>query len=151
MNDTGRELTQQDILSLEKNLGASLPDDFVNFLTKHNGGEPEQSYISFDGESINVKGDEISFFYGIDTGSEDILKSFTILKTRNPEGLVPIADTAAGNFFLISIRDDSFGHVFYRDHEYEDSREMNFSDKILPSGIIHVRKSFDEFLSDLTE
>lgn len=71
-----------------------------------------------------------------------------LLETIFLRGLY-IEYTHSSNFFLLSLRDDSFGSIYYKDHEQEDFSDFDVDD--LPESIIKVSDSFHDFLSRLYE
>lgn len=132
------------IASLERNLGATLPADFRNFLLGHNGGKRPTpcmiDYVGVDGFRSRAL---IAEFLGVESPSEsDIFKtySFYLNDERIPDCAVPIAKDIAGNLFCIRTDPANFGAVCFWDHELELSNE--------PEGnLALVAGSFSEFVS----
>lgn len=152
MTATGKRLGPEDLERAENELGYELPVAYKKFLLKYNGGVPLESYIDFEAEKLNLPGDEVKKFYGLNAKpANDILYKMKEVGHNLPLGLVFIANTHGGNFFLLSLRDDSYGHIFYKDHEFEDKSPFNPSNNILPESIIKVSNTFSSFLDALYE
>lgn len=149
---SGPVLSEADVNEAEEKLGLSLPQTYKAFLLRHNGGKPEPASIDFEGEKLKLPGDEIKKFYGVGgRPTDDLIHKTKALGDSLPTGLVIIANTHGGNFFLISTRSDSYGQIFYKDHEYEDSLPFEPEEGRLPESIVFVAKDFDDFLSRLYE
>jgi hypothetical protein len=149
INDSGKQLTQEDISALNKRLSLQIPDDYKVFLLKNNGGEPKEYAIKFNENQLEIGGEELGYFYGLETKTENILDALDNLQHFLPENLIPIADTPGGNLFLLSVNKDTYGNVFYKDHEIEDSFEFSDSNKKLPESMLLVANSFSDFLTKL--
>jgi len=152
MKKTGESLTKADLSNIEKQIEYSLPIAYKEFLLKYNGGIPDESYIDFNAQKINISSDEIKRFYGFGgKTTNDLVHKLNSIGDNLPKGMIFIANTHGGNFFLLSLRQDSYGEVFYKDHEYEDKTAFNPEDNLYPESIVKVANSFDEFLSRLYE
>ena len=152
MSNIGCKLSSKDLETAENELGYALPEEYKYFLLKYNGGVPVESYINFEADKLNLPGDEIKKFYGLGVKpTNDIVHKMKGIGYNLPEGLIFIANTHGGNFFLLSLRDDSFGQIFYKDHEFEDKSSFDPSDNILPESIVKISNSFDDFLVRLYE
>ncbi len=144
INDSNRfgSLDSDNLNKFESNHSLILPDDYRSFLLTHNGGVPEPS---------NVKKTEsdIQWIYGIHNGEnwaslEEQTKAY---RNRIPFKTIPIGNDSAGNIYLLSLRDNSIGEIWFWDHENE-------SDKIADEyfeNITKLNSSFSEFLSELYE
>lgn len=152
MNATGDKLNSRDLEGAENELGYALPKAYKDFLLKYNGGVPVESYIDFEAEKLKLPGDEVKKFYGLGVKPvNDIVHKMKEIGYNLPKGFIFIANTHGGNFFLLSLRDDSFGQVFYKDHEFEDKSPFDPSNNILPESIVKISNSFDDFLVRLYE
>jgi len=152
MKKTGESLTKADLSNIEKQIGYSLPIAYKEFLLQYNGGIPDESYIDFNAQKINISSDEIKRFYGFGgKASNDLVHKLNSIGDILPKGMIFIANTHGGNFFLLSLRQDSYGEVFYKDHEYEDKTPFKPENNLFPESIIKVANSFEEFLSRLYE
>lgn len=145
-----KKLLVKNIEEAETKLHLNLPNVYKTFLLKYNGGSPEECAIDFDGNKLKIKGDDIKYFFSLggkktnDIVFKSLSNDFSI-----PDGLIFLANTHLSNFFLLSLRNDSYGEVFYKDHEVEDTLPFTPTKKILPESIVKVSDSFDEFIANL--
>jgi len=148
IKNMGPELRQGDINSLVEALGKELPAEYESFLMKYNGGAPVECELDFDGKKLGISGDTLGYFFGLGRNS-DILAKLENLSYFLPKDMFPIADSPAGNLFLMSVNEKSYGNVYYKDHETEDSFEFDDSKEELPESMVLVANSFNEFLEKL--
>ncbi len=149
ITDSGKQLTQDDILVLNKKFFLPIPDDYVGFLLKNNGGNPKEYAIKFNKNKLEIGGEELGYFYGLGTETENIIDTLDNLQHILSKNLIPFADTPGGNLFLLSVEKNTYGNVFYKDHEIEDSFEFDDTNKTLPESMILVANSFSEFQEKL--
>ena len=150
INNTGKELSLGDLEGAESELGYVFPEPYRKFLLKYNGGEPTESYIDFKAEKLKLPGDAVNVFYGLGVKPcDDIIHKMKVIGCQLPEGLIFVADTPGGNYFLLSLRDDSYGEIFYKDHEFEDNSPFDPNSKMLPESIVKISNNFDDFLACL--
>ncbi len=144
--ETSKKLTIEDILSLEKEIGYSLPADYANFLL-HYGGFGTEDYVSFTYLEENPRDDEkglLDVFFGILPGDGyDLIKNYNCYKDRIPQNLLPIADSC-GNVVCISLAGDNKDCVYLWDHNDEEMVENPGY-----SNVYLLAHSFDEFINSL--
>jgi hypothetical protein len=134
------------LLKFEKLIGASLPDDYRQFLIDHNGGKPLPCdfYISEE-EGEN----SIHHFYGLHDGPiyASLEESFKVYKGRMPDSMISFAYDPFGNAICIGLRGDDLGKIFFWDHELEtaDGKQPYYDN------ISRIAKSFKKFIDDLFE
>lgn len=148
INDIGPKLKEDDLISLEDKLGKKLPNDFQNFLLTYNGGSPVECEFDFDQNKSGLSGGIVNYFFGLKRKS-DILNKLENLPHVVPKEMIPIGESPGGNLFLLSIYPNTYGNVFYKNHEIEDSFEFNDSNKNLPESMLLVANSFSDFLEKL--
>jgi len=155
MKETRAPLVLGDLDSFEHELGGRLPESYRSFLLECNGGVPERQALRFSGEKLAIQGATLNYLLGLGGNAENAAKTYSILKYDLPQGLVPIANTPGGNYFLLSVRSDaSQGKIYYYDHEYEyDEDEDVFDEEAAeyPPCLVKVAESFDEFSLRLAE
>ena len=82
------------------------------------------------------------FFYN----SEDYVANFfsknIMFKNRIPGNMCAIASSPSGNLFLLSVKGDDYGKVYFWDHEME-TEPADYSNLTL------IADSFDEFINNL--
>lgn len=151
MEGKGPEINEDSIIKLEASLKKNLPKDYREFLLEYNGGEPIQRAIDFDAQKLRTSGDYIASFYEVsDDITYGVLENIKNHADLIPEDMIFIADSPGGNYFLLSLRNDnSYGKVFYKDHEFEDKSEFNPQTGLLPESMILVANNFSEFLEKL--
>jgi len=150
MEDSGPEIGSLDIESLEHKLKVVFPESYKNFLIKFNGGEPIERAINFNTSEKKQKGDYIDFFYEVSNDvSYGIYKNMENHGFKLPEKIIFIGSSPAGNYFLLSLREDSYGNIYYKNHEVEDSTVFSPQNDRLPESMLKVAEDFDSFLSYL--
>ncbi len=129
--------TKELIYIIEESNGVQLPESYVSFLLEYNGGTPERN-IS---QSIYIELIEffVQEFYGI-RGKEDLQLNIDTYKDRMPYNTIPIASVEGGNLLCMSFQSDTFGFIYFWNHELVDDLNPILSMLDL------VSKSFDEFL-----
>lgn len=150
LENCGPEINFLDIEKFEANLSIRLPHTYKNFLCLNNGGEPIQCAVDFKENIIASNGDYIASFYeltqDVTYGLEPNMKHHG---EKLPKGLIYIANSPAGNFYLLSTREDSYGQIFYKDHEFEDQTPFDPINNQLPESIVKIADDFDEFIAKL--
>jgi hypothetical protein len=128
-----RDATEVDVSHFEMGIAARLPDDYREFLIRHNGGYPEPS--GFRGGN-----DVLNFFFGLWQKHADL--NYETLAHRGfiPEGLIPIACDPGGNLVLLEIARPHRGRVWFWDHEQSGERDKAVS---------LLANSFTEFVASL--
>ena len=120
--ETVKPLIKSDFNDLEKMMEKNLPTDFIDHYLESNG---------------EIDSDKYSFFpikYGFS------LERF--MYTQKQSGVeyakkLPFASDLYGHKYVLSLEDDSYGHVLFLTHGYEDRQEYDF-----------VSNSFLMFMND---
>jgi cell wall assembly regulator SMI1 len=124
------------VAGLEENLEAKLPQDYRSFLLAHNGGMPTPNAFHIDerqGEST------LAILFGIAPGDPYDLWSNAVDALEDMDRtLVPIGADPGGNKVVLSLSPDSYGQIFFRDHEEPVQR-----------GLWRMAASFSEFMAGL--
>lgn len=151
--------TEQQIASLEARIGASLPDDYREFLRKHNGGRPQPDAFLL-GDDFETDEDVVQCFFPLrDVRCSDVvveaaeqladypihcawddLQNFVRdveqLSGRKIEHrLFPIGTDGCANFIAIVLDGEKTGRVVFFEHE--------------DSTVTMLAESFTSFLSGL--
>lgn len=137
---TASPLSELDIKRVEHRLGIHLPQDLKGHYLLHNGGRPRPRFFIRDGEPYGVHG-----FLPMNTGDESFEHSYVMLVDRTPEfprGYIPFAYDEGGDYFLYSVKPESFGNIMFNQQEYygDDDRFVLF-----------LAPSLREFINSLTE
>ena len=146
-NSSGGPATEDQLGRLEQLAGHALPEDYRSYLLTSPGALPQKTdfwlqhpdapWIESVADMDNV--DELLRSWevqrlNIDSGIMDY-----------PDGLWPIGGNGCGDYFMISFRSDSRGHVFHRYHEGtgEDPEDME--------GYFEIGTSFTEWIEGLRD
>ena len=151
--------SEDELLSLEQTLGASLPEEYREFLQSINGGTPNHRddlvcTVYWDGQdwADPIEENGINYFYHIGEQNrlsegldlEYNIETFVVGK-RIPKDTFPIANDAMGNQYLLSFNDEDYGHVYFWQKDFEkipdDQNEPDFSN------VAVVTESFSEFIN----
>jgi len=135
--------TEQDLDEFENLIKSPLPPDFRNFLLTQNGGTPDKSTITVNGNDRVVQK-----IYALVNESKiyTLTHLISVYKNRVPAGMLPFGDDPAGNLYLIRLDPGEFyGKIYFWDHENEaDTEEQPFYENIY-----FIANSFYEFLKKL--
>ena len=95
------------------------PQEFVEYLRAYNNGELAPNVVSSSDDECYVR-----YFYGIgDEDYSDIRSTYECYAGRLPAGCVAIADADFGNVICMSLNEDSYGKIYFWDHETMDTDE----------------------------
>ena len=95
------------------------PKAFVDYLQMYNDGELELNCVEFQENAVNIR-----YFYGISSEEYgDIRVNYQSYKERLPQACVPIAEDDFGNQICISLNSDTYGKIYFWDHELMDLDE----------------------------
>ena len=144
INDSKRfgNLDSESLNKFELKLSLTLPDDYRIFLLTHNGGNPEPS----DVKKIESN---VQWIYGIHNGEywASLEEQINTYKNRIPSKTLPVGNDSFGNIYLLSLRNNSFGQIWFWDHENESDQA---ADEYFEN-ITKLSSSFSEFLNELYE
>jgi len=115
------EITETAVIEFERELAATLPEDYREFLIKNNcvRTNPNHFFIS-----RKQGGSLVQYFLGLcDNQRWYSLRYF--LEDYNqevPSNLLPIAPDGGGNLICISIKGEDYGKVYFWDRDDADFR-----------------------------
>lgn len=129
-SEVGGACPLDQLVEFEKRMGARLPDDYRDFLTRCNGGYAPGFLTSRTTIDAGDKFIGPSCFFGIgypfpkpeypdDTNWTLIDLNEMVYDGRIPKDCVLFADDVFGNGFLIGTIGDARGKIFFWDHEEE--------------------------------
>jgi len=136
------KLDLQTLNDFVKKYSLTLPDDYKKFLLEHNGGAPVPS-------TNKIPETFVQWIYGIQDEENwaSLEWNIEIYDERMPSNTLPIASDPGGNQFLLSLRPDTYGEIWFWDHENEsDTNAKDYFDNIRKSA-----NSFSDFINDLYE
>lgn len=119
----------------------SFPDAYLQFLRNYNNVELEDNILNDSKEGIYVR-----YFYG--TTEEDFWNIEYIYENyinRMPKKCVAIADPDFGNQICMSLQVDTYGKIYFWDHETMD---VDFGEvsSLTMDALLLLADSFEEFL-----
>lgn len=134
-------ITNEALIKQEDYFNCHFPKDYKEFLLEYNGGVPEKTLIYFGDD-----GGIIKFFLGFsDDSIYGVFDIYCRFIDRIPSNTLPIARDPGGNLFLMSIRGDDYGKIYFWDHE-EESYEGEVPDY---SNMTFVANSFTDLINNL--
>ncbi|HZF44357.1 MAG TPA: SMI1/KNR4 family protein [Sphingomonadaceae bacterium] len=102
IENAGPPLSVDRLALVESQVGVEFPQDYKEFLLRHNGGEPTPSYMAMP--AWTGKSTDVNTFFGIDCQEDynDLLKAVELMREGYPEDAVlPVAYDSSGNIFCI--------------------------------------------------
>jgi hypothetical protein len=164
-----RPMSESEVLSIERQLGASLPESYRSMLTefgafKFKGRSEDSPFIFFKSidrlpDYIAVQGlGLIRWFYGVDEGAQRGLRQqIRDFQDRIPATMIPIASDGGAGQICIGINGEDSHRIFYWDMANEPLDEETYLEDYgepMPSEAkrqnVHlVATSFEDFLNQL--
>lgn len=131
-----------DIFEFEETNEVSLPDDYKDFLLKHNGGRPEPN-------GLQEPSTDVQWLFGMveEPAWASLFHALDTYEGRIPAWYMPIGTDSGGNLFIMSLYEENKGVVALWWHEGE--AEKNGSEYF--DNLTHVADSFSEFIDLLTD
>lgn len=117
------------------------PKAFVEYLEEHNDAELENNILDIGDNECCVR-----FFYGTSFEAySDISMIYEAYQGRMPNGIIPIADPDFGNQICMSLEKETYGKIYFWDHEMMDADD----DGVCTTAIADLKEistSFDDLL-----
>jgi hypothetical protein len=134
---TTRPVSPDDIAAVEARFTCKLPEAYVRFLLRNNGGRPKPNAFSGTRPEDEAL---VHFFFAID-GNEhtDLIENAAMFRSDYhgvPGDLLPIAATTSGDLVCIGIGANNHGEVHFWSHDHPIREEATW--KLAPD--------FDAFL-----
>lgn len=148
-------ITREEVHQFIDEFNLKLPESYISFILKHNGGYPDLSAFGDPYED----GSDINCFYSIsltdyifDIDSNIILPSREIIQTHQIDEqnllkyLYPFADDAGGAEYCLSMREEDFGvvYIFFMDGTSDEPVYLCSSFEELINGL----EDSDNYLED---
>lgn len=126
---TKQSLSRSEIDSFSKKNDLVLPQDFINFYLKFNGGRPSHKYF---------KNYCLSFFIPIKYGLTENTIEYLIKELSEgdflPQGYLPFANDSGGWYFCLDLNETNYGSVYVIRNDMADESPVfvapNFKDFI---------------------
>ncbi len=140
-----RELTEESLQAIENKYSCQLPIDYREFLLSNNGAFPSPDCATFEEAGRKTTSDVFCLFaIGYKRASLSLEWHHETFSNRLPKNTLPIGRDSGGNLWLMSLRDDNAGAIFFWDHgSFDTFDETNLEN--WPK----VASSFNEFLGNL--
>ena len=120
------------------------PQAFIEYLKEFNDAELEPNVIDVGDNECCIR-----YFYGTsDNEYSDIGAVYEYYKERMPKKCVPIADPDFGNQICISLSEETYGTIYFWDHETMDTN-MDGICMISLEDMFKIADSFDELLYNI--
>ncbi|RQT74007.1 SMI1/KNR4 family protein [Burkholderia cepacia] len=101
--------TPDDISKVEREIGRSLPSEYVDILKKLNGAYFESNEFDIPGGGSAGVRQFIPF--------KEITRNIGYMEQTEVSGYFPFAHAEGGNYVCISLRDGDYGCIYFWDHE----------------------------------
>lgn len=148
--------TRENLRILEAQLGCELPDDYRDFLLKHNGGQPDRCFFTSPSDGQD---DWIDNFFSVDENyiqpneeaDTDTISFATFMDGRfMPEDCLIIGSASQMNRILLRLHGERRGRVDLKVMGNLDvSDDEDYPDKIRELEVYPLAESFAEFLAAL--
>jgi len=139
-----RKATEQQIKALEKRVGATLPEEYRDFLKTVNGGTPNPYCVQIPGipHIENVGVGPLFRLQPSKPDYDELAHNYEQTREFMPDGHLPIASES--DYFTISLKPKTYGAVFFWNHE---SDQMDDEGVFFESAGYLLAGSFDEFIT----
>lgn len=115
---TAPALSSADIEATERRLNLRLPEDLKAHYLRHNGGRPQPRFFEKDGEWYGVH-QVLAMVHGDrNTGFEASYESLVLDNPLFPAGVIPFAYDEGGDYFVYSLRPESYGQILFVQGDY---------------------------------
>jgi hypothetical protein len=135
-SNSGKKINLSDIKDFQNKFKLNLPNEYIDFLLKYNGGIPNSVYFLEDDSDV-----VINFFLSLGREEFNIEEYYIdmVIEQKNiPNDILPIAEDAFGNIICISCRETDYGKIYFWDHEDGES-------------LIEISKNISFLLNNLNE
>ena len=138
-------LTEDSLQAIERKYACQLPKDYREFLLSNNGAYPTPDCAVFEEAGRETASDVFCLFaIGEERASLCLEWHQETFSKRLPENSLPIGRDSSGNLWLIGLRGESAGAIFFWDHgsfdTFDETKLENWP---------KVAQSFSDFVSDL--
>ncbi|WP_046246768.1 SMI1/KNR4 family protein [Hymenobacter terrenus] len=152
---TQEPATLADIEAIEQQYGFTLPADYKAHLLQYNGGWPRDrdTFLQLDpvdGEHVERS---VNQFKPVKNGDYTLESSLRSLRSELHDDLVPFANEAGGDQFVLSVGPEDYGSVYYISHEFykPPKRKEMKQPRQYGKGVSFLAPSFTAFLDGLVD
>lgn len=140
----------QQLSDFEKEIGGRLPEDYKQFLMRHNGGfcEPKLGLL-WSGELETFAFFDSLLPHAEDSGIRSVLSMLRGINPEHVDGYIPIAGAFSGRYICLASQGPCAGAVFYTEFDYK----VVFRGDLVPTNVhmMPLAPSFTELLNRLVE
>jgi cell wall assembly regulator SMI1 len=144
IDDPGKPVAEKRLSNFEREIGATLPIEYRQFLLNFNGGSPAPDNVDIEGMPESPT--DVQEFFGIGASDEssDLSWNKETFSDRIPTQMLPIACDSGGNLFCLSLANEDSGKVIYVDLQFigEQKQQVSFYE---------VAENFNAFLDKIRE
>lgn len=147
INNFGSNIDPCEIKNIEEKYNITLPKDYVNFIIKTDGGDPEDHIIYFKYDDGIESSACVKYFLAFVDSSQyrNIKFGLSYLhENRVPKGYFPFAYDDGGNLFCISTNSSNYGHVYFWNHEWEAEED----EEPTMNNMYYICDSFTDFINE---
>ncbi|WP_197937637.1 SMI1/KNR4 family protein [Paenibacillus sp. GSMTC-2017] len=140
--------TEKDIQAVEQYLDVQFPKDYIACVTTYHGGRPRPSLCKTETDDEAI----INQFLSFDPkGDSYILNSKENIQEGLPDGVIPIAATACGDYICFDYYTENTEPIIVLwSHETAPSEyECGSQAEMRNASIFKIADTFDEFLNGL--
>lgn len=120
---TSSPVTTADLAALEQRLAIVLPEDLKAHYLRHNGGRPGPADFEKDGEWYGIHQMMPMVHGGRNIDFEASYRSLVLDNPLFPSGVIPFAYDEGGDYFVYSVRPDSYGQILFVQSDYFEEPE----------------------------
>ena len=122
----------------------TFPTEYLKYLKKYNDAELADNIVNTSDESISIR-----YFYGTTTEDYSNISSvYEIFIDRMPPNCIPIAEAEGGNEVCISLAPESYGKIYFWNHETMDTDYGEICTLSLEK-MLYLADSFDSLLDKI--
>jgi cell wall assembly regulator SMI1 len=139
---TAPAISEREIEAMERQLNLKLPDDLKAHYLRYNGGRPTPRFFEKDDEWYGVHQFMTMIHGDRNTGFEATYSDLVLDNPLFPDGVIPFADDEGGDYFVYSVRPESYGQILFVQSDYFEDPDRY---------VVFLSPSFGEFLEALAE
>lgn len=136
----GPTLSEEEVQAFERELGNRLPEDYREFLLRHNGGRPTPDTCPIPGHPESPTDVQVLFGLTRSIMTSTLAWNLEMLREEHgPSDTLPIACDSFGHIYCLWVAGRKRGVVEYLDRDGD------------PPRFYRVARSFSEFLGSLQD
>ncbi|MBD5087947.1 MAG: SMI1/KNR4 family protein [Clostridiales bacterium] len=139
---------EKKIEEFENKLQISLPEEYIKFMTKYNGGKTPETEFRISKVNCKISSD-VNGFYGMGQVDEDYsfdrLMNNQLIEEFIEDEMIPIATNVWGDYITMGIEKKQYGKIFFLYHDRKKKylslcKDLNeFISKCKSEKIEHIR------------